>query len=172
LLAPRPISKLEDHTLSAVRDCLFNTFAATLHTGGRSSIRNLRTHHLVFWDLTPCNWYIRAAVSGESASSFCRVLLIHEYWNLDTHFRGKKVKVSLYTLSRRVGRVELQLQVSLSSALTPVTYVAVCWVCSRGGLDGFWRRKSVSPAGIRISDLPACSLVATPSTRSRPLPFP
>ena len=40
LLAPRPIPKLEDHPSSAVRDCLFNLFAATLHIGGRSSIRN------------------------------------------------------------------------------------------------------------------------------------
>jgi len=31
LLAPRPTTKLEDHFLSAVRDCLFNIFAATLH---------------------------------------------------------------------------------------------------------------------------------------------
>jgi hypothetical protein len=31
LLAPRPIPKLEDHPLSAVRDCLLNVFAATLH---------------------------------------------------------------------------------------------------------------------------------------------
>jgi hypothetical protein len=31
LLAPRPTPKLEDHPLSAVRDCLFNIFAATLH---------------------------------------------------------------------------------------------------------------------------------------------
>jgi hypothetical protein len=31
LLAPRPAPKLEGHTLSAVRDCLFNIFAATLH---------------------------------------------------------------------------------------------------------------------------------------------
>jgi hypothetical protein len=31
LLARRPTPKLEDHFLSAVRDCLFNTFAATLH---------------------------------------------------------------------------------------------------------------------------------------------
>jgi hypothetical protein len=29
LLAPRPTPKLEDHPLSAVRDCLFNIFAAT-----------------------------------------------------------------------------------------------------------------------------------------------
>jgi hypothetical protein len=32
LLAPRPTPRLEDHTLSAVRDCLFNIFAATLHS--------------------------------------------------------------------------------------------------------------------------------------------
>ena len=47
LLAPRPPPKLEDHPLSPVRDCLFNIFAATLHIGGRSSIRNLRTRHVL-----------------------------------------------------------------------------------------------------------------------------
>jgi hypothetical protein len=47
LLAPRPTPKLEDHPLSAVNDCLFNLFAATLHIGGRSSLRNLRTRHAV-----------------------------------------------------------------------------------------------------------------------------
>jgi len=47
LLAPRPTPKLEDHPLSTVHDCLFNLFAATLHKGGRSSIRNLRTRHAV-----------------------------------------------------------------------------------------------------------------------------
>jgi hypothetical protein len=31
LLAPRPTPKLEHHPLSAVRDCLLNIFAATLH---------------------------------------------------------------------------------------------------------------------------------------------
>jgi hypothetical protein len=45
LLAPRPTPKLEDHPSSAVRGCLFNLFTATLHIGGRSSIRNLRTRH-------------------------------------------------------------------------------------------------------------------------------
>ena len=44
---PRPTPKLEDHPLSAVRHCLFNLFAATLHIGGRSSICNLRTRHAV-----------------------------------------------------------------------------------------------------------------------------
>jgi hypothetical protein len=47
LLAPCPTSKLEDRPLSAVRDCLFNIFAATLHIWRRSSIRNLRTRHAV-----------------------------------------------------------------------------------------------------------------------------
>jgi len=35
LLAPRLTHKLEDHPLSAVRDCLFNIYAATLHILGR-----------------------------------------------------------------------------------------------------------------------------------------
>jgi hypothetical protein len=40
LLAPRPTLKLEDHPLSAVRDCiLFSVFAAVLRIGSRSSIR-------------------------------------------------------------------------------------------------------------------------------------
>jgi len=43
----RPTPKLEDHHLSAVRNCLFNIFVATLHIGGRSSIRNLRKRHAV-----------------------------------------------------------------------------------------------------------------------------
>jgi hypothetical protein len=47
LLAPRPNPNLEDHPSSAVRECLFNIFAAALHTAGRSSIRNLRTRHAV-----------------------------------------------------------------------------------------------------------------------------
>jgi hypothetical protein len=47
LLAPCPTPKLEYHPLSAVHDCLFNIFAATLHIGGRSSIHNPRTRHAV-----------------------------------------------------------------------------------------------------------------------------
>jgi len=33
-LVLHPIPNLEDHPLSAVSDCLFNIFAATLHIGG------------------------------------------------------------------------------------------------------------------------------------------
>jgi len=58
LSAPCPTMKLEDHPLSAVHDCLFNTFAATLHTEGHSSISNLKAHYtmvtgtLLSWFLT------------------------------------------------------------------------------------------------------------------------
>ena len=47
LSAPHPTTKLEDHPLCAVRDCLFNIFAAALNIIGRSSIRNLRMRHAV-----------------------------------------------------------------------------------------------------------------------------
>jgi len=47
LLAPRPTTKLEDHPLSAVRDCLFSVFTATLLFGDRSSIRIPRTRQAV-----------------------------------------------------------------------------------------------------------------------------
>jgi hypothetical protein len=46
-ISTSPNSHLEDHPLSVVRDCLFNIFAAILHTGVRSSICNLSTRHAV-----------------------------------------------------------------------------------------------------------------------------
>jgi len=46
-LAPRPTPKLENHPSSAVHDCLFTIFAATLHIGGHSYIHNLRMRHAV-----------------------------------------------------------------------------------------------------------------------------
>jgi hypothetical protein len=59
LLAPRLTHKLEDHPLSAARDCLFNIFAPTPpYLEAVSSIRNLRTRH--------------AVVTGDSA---CRILV-------------------------------------------------------------------------------------------------
>jgi len=45
LSAPHPTPKLEDHPLSSVQDGLFNIVTATLHIGGPSSMRNLRTRH-------------------------------------------------------------------------------------------------------------------------------
>jgi hypothetical protein len=50
LTACGPNSKLMDYSLSAVRDCLFNIFAATLHVEVRSTIHNLLTRHVVVTD--------------------------------------------------------------------------------------------------------------------------
>jgi len=47
LVAPRSNPKLEDHPLSAVRDCLLYTFASTSISGNRFSNRNPRTRHSV-----------------------------------------------------------------------------------------------------------------------------
>jgi len=44
LLALHP-TKLEDHPLSVVCECLFHIFAANLHNGGCFSNCNLRMHH-------------------------------------------------------------------------------------------------------------------------------
>jgi len=47
LLALRPTPKLKNHSLSVVRDCLFNIFAAITNIGGLLSICNLRMRHAV-----------------------------------------------------------------------------------------------------------------------------
>jgi hypothetical protein len=47
LSAPRTAAIAEDRPLSATRACLFNIFAATMHTECSSSIRKLRTRHTV-----------------------------------------------------------------------------------------------------------------------------
>ena len=55
--------------MSAVCDCLFNIFAATLLIGGRSSIRNPRTRHAVVTGThlshgdTFLEWIIRSFLS-------------------------------------------------------------------------------------------------------------
>ena len=59
LLASCPTPMLEVIPLPAVRNCLFDIFAATLHIGGCSSIHNRRTRHAVVtgthlsWTQTP-----------------------------------------------------------------------------------------------------------------------
>ena len=88
LSAPRPTPKLDDHPLQAVRDCLFNIFVATLHIGGRSSIRKLRTRHAVVAAdpfirasayFTPMLLNLLAADCGRSAKSPQTIILIVGY---------------------------------------------------------------------------------------------
>ena len=72
LLALRPTPKLEDHPSSAVRDCLFNSFAATVHTGGRSSIHNLRTRYAV---LTATHYMCPIAYTNTKKSPVWKLFL-------------------------------------------------------------------------------------------------
>jgi len=63
LLALHPTPKLEDHTLSVVRDGLFKIFRAALHIEGHSFIHNLRMHLAVLTG-THLSWmpYLRNKV--------------------------------------------------------------------------------------------------------------
>jgi hypothetical protein len=56
LLAPRPTPKLEDHSLSAVRDCLFNIFAATLHIWRPSPPSATWGRAMPWWQGTHLTW--------------------------------------------------------------------------------------------------------------------
>jgi hypothetical protein len=52
-LAPRPTPKLEDHLLSAVHDCLFNIFAATIHNWRASPPSATWGRAMPWWQGTP-----------------------------------------------------------------------------------------------------------------------
>ena len=63
ILEPLPTPKLEVHSLSPLRACLFIIFAAIVHIGGRSSIRNLRTCHAMVTGVH-FSWGFRGASSN------------------------------------------------------------------------------------------------------------
>jgi hypothetical protein len=56
LLTPRPTTKLEGHPLSAVRDCLFNIFAAVLHIWSPSPLSATRGRAMLWWQWTHLTW--------------------------------------------------------------------------------------------------------------------
>jgi hypothetical protein len=53
---PTPSPMLQDHPLSAVRDCLLNTFAATLHTCRPSPPSATRGRAMSWWQGTHLKW--------------------------------------------------------------------------------------------------------------------
>jgi hypothetical protein len=76
--------KVEDHTLSAVRDCLFNVFAATLYFWRPFTVRNLRTRNAVetyhgmcqpFWPkrILPERWNCRLISGAHSVDVLSRL---------------------------------------------------------------------------------------------------
>jgi len=89
LLATRKNHKMEYHPFSAVGDCFFNIFAATLHTGRRFSNDNPRTRHAVVTG-THLSWYGQALGGQQSHLAVENLkLLPHvqgvEYVHLVTH---------------------------------------------------------------------------------------
>ena len=71
---PRPTHKLEDHPLLAVRDCLLNIFLATLQTGGRFYIHNLRTDIIRIINSRRMRWAERVERMGDTRGVY-RVLM-------------------------------------------------------------------------------------------------
>ena len=68
--------------MSAVLDSLFNTFAATLHTGGRSSFRNLRTRHAVV-TATQLSWKYICATPHFSRPRLTNLLHPYPKWHAE-----------------------------------------------------------------------------------------
>ena len=83
--------------MSAVRDCLFNIFAVTLHIGGRSSIRNLRTRHAV-----ETGTHVNEERSDDSEDKFCEELEQVFY-----HFPKYHMKILLRDFNAKLGREDI-----------------------------------------------------------------
>jgi hypothetical protein len=67
---PRPTPKLDGHPLSAVRDCLFSIFAATLHICRPSPPSATRGHAMPWWQGTHLAWTPSWHVFNLSKSTF------------------------------------------------------------------------------------------------------
>jgi len=105
LLTPRPTPKLEDHPLSAGRECLFNIFAVTLHIGGRSSNRNLRTsyavvtgNHLSRADTSPYMWSIIVKQHNKVCNTAYRHLLSKHATKQHDNVTNKRFHVTITML--------------------------------------------------------------------------
>jgi hypothetical protein len=102
LLARRP-TPMEGRPLSAVRECLFNIFPATLLIGGRSSFLNLRTRHAVVIQTLLSRKKLKADWSQGMLLFFGTEYFVFQFaifscfvwvWNLVAHIEGgTKVEV-------------------------------------------------------------------------------
>ena len=92
-LPPRPNPKLEDHPLSAVRNCLFNILAAILHFWGRSSIRNLRTRHAMVTATLSSRKYYEPKYKFYFAGEHAALYLYHLNHNMVPLWRQNSVKL-------------------------------------------------------------------------------
>jgi hypothetical protein len=122
LLAPRPSPKLQDYPLSAVRDCLFNIFAATLHIGYRSFVRTLRTRHAVVTGTTyhgqiwlKCEGKNPNALLGD-LSAFMFVIAIRNWIEMKYYSQTQHISIchAMTNVSTNCHRVATQLQLNIS----------------------------------------------------------
>jgi len=123
LLARSPTLKLEDHPLSAVRDCLFNIFAATLRIGGRSAIRNLRKRHAV---VTGTHLRFTRPFGFKNTRSTVLYLLhaTHTHTHTHTHTYAIRFFVSIQSAGRPHCQSEFKLltpNVNCSGRTAPLT---------------------------------------------------
>jgi hypothetical protein len=97
MLALHPPLKLENHSLWAACDCVFNIFTAVLHIGGHSSIHYLRMCHAVVTK-THLPWIIfytaENYLTAVSLISACITIVF--YHNLCTHYRIKTVTLFIF----------------------------------------------------------------------------
>jgi hypothetical protein len=125
LWAPCPTPNLEDHPLSAVCDCLLNIFAATLHIGGSSSLRNPRTRHALVTGIRLLN--------GQK-------IIQQKYMEQDWQIRNRFVnnKFQFYVLC-----VECFL-VSFASLMTRKRFILLCSsvICVLSPHNNFWTKRS------------------------------
>jgi hypothetical protein len=70
LLAQRPTLKLKDHHLLAVRDCVFNIFAATLHNWRPSPPSTTEGRAMPWWHETHLTWRVTFTESCKQSRPF------------------------------------------------------------------------------------------------------
>ena len=131
LLTPRPNPKLEGHPFSAVRDCLFNIFAATIHIGSK-----LRTRHAVVTGThlsRKCELYKKV---------YCYVHIVCYLWRLFSEAQQINWEVR-----RNLGQRQLFEDTSLHERVLVVLNCAQqmsresqcsCALVSRVGVRHFW----------------------------------
>jgi hypothetical protein len=92
--SPKP--QAEDQLLSVAHDCLFKLFAATLHIGDRSSIRNMRTchalvtgSHLSRWDPTLQIFYNKVVI----VKKYINIKIKNPYYVTDI----MSIHIAMYT---------------------------------------------------------------------------
>ena len=154
--------------MSAVCDCLFNVFAATLRIGGHSSIRNLRTRHAVLtgthfsWSLLPLSIKIPVTRSLAALStvwfSISVVRICHYYFVMtETHFVPETISLLLRICSagsqRKLYSIQpylFSLTVAFCKPSVILAQVRLLYACSvRNSLEN---QDSASLGGLDVGD--------------------